>query len=351
MTNPADTRLASLTQWVSSQPDLHADVNTIAPASSDASFRRYFRLNSGLEAHPSLILMDAPPPQEDVRPFVAIAHLLAQAGVSVPQILAKDEAAGFLALSDLGNTTYLSVLSEGNARGLYTSAYEALLKIQLGTKADTPLPPYDQTRLVAEMQLFPDWYAAQHCGKSLLDDEKNALAKIFELLAKDAMAQAQVIVHRDYHSRNLMVIETGSAAAVRREPTPGILDFQDAVIGPVTYDLVSLFRDAYIEWTDEQVLDWSIRYWEAAKKAGVPVHSDPSEFFRQFEWMGLQRHLKVLGIFARLYHRDGKDGYLKDLPLVMRYTRKVAERFSVFKPLVKILDRLVDVQPMTAYTF
>ena len=346
-----DTRLEQLSYWLTQQVDLQAEAHTLEPASSDASFRRYFRCQTGLISHPTLILMDAPPPQEDVHPFVHVAQLLGSMHVTVPQVMAQDLEQGFLALSDLGNKTYLSALNPSNATALYKNAYSALVQFQQIDPASSGLPPYDEQRLLNEMQLFIDWYVTKHKQTQLTDVEQTDLQRIFLVLARDAQAQGQVLVHRDYHSRNLMCIDPHSSAAQRGDANPGILDFQDAVIGPITYDLVSLFRDAYIQWPEEQVLDWSIRYWEMAKKAGLPVHDDPSEFYRQFEFMGLQRHLKVLGIFARLNYRDGKDGYLKDLPLVMHYTRKVAERFSVFKPLVRLLDRLDGITPSVGYTF
>jgi N-acetylmuramate 1-kinase len=190
--------------------------------------------------------------------------------------------------------------------------------------------------------LFPDWYITKHLGVTLTDKQQTELNNVFDTLLANNLAQAQVYVHRDYHSRNLMVIPQGN---------PGILDFQDAVYGPITYDLVSLLRDAYIQWDEEMVLDWAIRYWEGAKRAGLPVNPDIDAFYRDFEFMGVQRHLKVLGIFARLYHRDGKDGYLKDLPLVMEYTRKAAGRYNVLKPLVKLLDEIENKAPQFGYTF
>ncbi len=346
-----DVRLQELAHWLSAQTHLQPDVAGLKPASSDASFRRYFRCGTGLAGHPSLILMDAPPPQEDVRPFIHVAQLLAAQGVTVPEVLAADTERGFLALSDLGNTTYLSVLNQANAKALYEDACTALIAFQHADTATLGLPAYDEQRLIAEMQLFIDWYVIKHRQATLTDAEAADLQRIFLLLARDATSQGQVLVHRDYHSRNLMVVDSQSPAQARGQSNPGILDFQDAVVGPITYDLVSLFRDAYIHWPEEQVLDWSIRYWEQARKAGLPVDADPSEFYRQFEFMGLQRHLKVLGIFARLYHRDGKEGYLKDLPLVMHYTRHVAQRFSVLKPLIRLLDRLDDVTPTVGYTF
>ncbi|MCE2681011.1 MAG: phosphotransferase [Burkholderiales bacterium] len=350
MNTNTDARKNQLAQWAQTQTHLKLDGESIHPASADASFRRYFRANTSQPEHPTVILMDAPPPQEDVRPFIEIAQRLLAAGVNVPKVLAADVERGFLALTDLGNATFLSVLNNDNCRPLYKSACDALVTFQVS--ADTRgLPVYDKERLAAEMSLFPQWYVEKHMGCVLTAEENNDLQRIFELLATQATAQPGVLVHRDYHSRNLMFVEADLAAQRGWPAGPGILDFQDAVVGPATYDLVSLLRDAYVEWEKQETLDWAIRYWELAKKAGVPVDADPSEFYRQYEWMGLQRHLKVLGIFARLYHRDGKDGYLKDLPLVLAYTRNVAESFSVFKPLIRILDRLEKKEVKVGYTF
>ncbi|MDP1639123.1 MAG: phosphotransferase [Candidatus Nitrotoga sp.] len=309
----------------------------ISPASADASFRRYFRATF---ADHTLIVMDAPPKNEDCRPFIHIAQLFGTAGVHVPQVLAQDLEQGFLLLTDLGNTTYLQALNSTNARELYGAATDALITIQL-TSREFELPPYDQALLMREMYLFPEWYVAKHLQVTLDEKLNTALETVFQRIVQNNLAQPRVFVHRDYHSRNLMV----------STPNPGILDFQDAVYGPITYDLVSLFKDAYIHWEEAEVLDWLIRYWEKARKSGLPVHSDFSDFFRDYEWMGVQRHLKVLGIFARLYHRDNKDGYLKDLPLVMNYLRRTCERYVDLKPLLHILDILEKKQPVVGYTF
>ncbi len=299
---------------------------TLTTASADASFRRYFRVHL---ADKTLIAMDAPPPQEDCRPFVRIACLLLDAGLNVPQIIAEDVEQGFLLLSDLGDTTYLSQLNQDNASKLYGDAADALIKLQLASKPDV-LPPYDEALLTRELNLFPDWYINKHLGIALEAKQDAALRAVFATLNKNILAQGQVYVHRDYHSRNLMVCEDN----------PGILDFQDAVYGAITYDLVSLFKDAYISWDEEQIIDWAVRYWEKARKANLPVPPDFGDFYRDFEWMGAQRHIKVLGIFARLYHRDGKDGYLKDMPLVMRYLRATCERYVELRPLLKLLNEL-----------
>lgn len=325
-----DPRRQALSDWLRSQdPALGLSVESLRPASSDASFRRYFRLDCA--GGGSLVAMDAPPPMEDCRPFVRVARLFAQAGVHTPPIVAEDLEHGFLLLGDLGQTTYLEALQAGaDAGGLYRDALQSLVRIQAATRANV-LPPYDRERLLTEMRLFPDWYAARHLGAALSDEERNSLEAIFGMLAGAALAQTPVYVHRDYHSRNLMVSPGAN---------PGILDFQDAVAGPAAYDLVSLLRDAYVQWDEETQLDWAARYWEIARAAGLPVNGDFGEFWREFEWIGLQRGLKVLGIFARLCHRDGKDRYLADLPVVMAHTRAVVERYRAFDPLRRLLDRL-----------
>lgn len=306
-------------------------------ASADASFRRYFRVHL---ADKTLIAMDAPPSHENCEPFVRIATLFGAAGMHVPEVIAQDLAQGFLLLSDLGDVTYLSQLNETTAPALYHDANVALIKLQLASKPGV-LPNYDEALLTREMQLFPDWYIAKHLNVTLDDNQLQALQKTFALLNQNILSQGQVYVHRDYHSRNLMVCENN----------PGVLDFQDAVYGAITYDLVSLLKDAYISWDEEKVIDWLVRYWQAAKKQDLPVPADFSEFYRDFEYMGAQRHIKVLGIFARLYHRDGKEGYLKDMPLVMHYLRKVCERYIELKPLLRLLDVLENKQAQVGYTF
>jgi len=334
-----DPRLTQLKEWLATVTAVPLLPDTIRPASSDASFRRYFRVDSADGG--SMIAMDAPPPQEDVGPFVRVAELFGQAGVSVPQVLAQDAGRGFLLLTDLGNTTYLQQLNPDTAHKLYLDAIDALVLLQAQSQPDV-LPEYDRALLLRELMLFPEWYIGKHLGVTLSEQQTETLNKVFDALLANNLAQPQVYVHRDYHSRNLMVMPQGN---------PGILDFQDAVYGPITYDLVSLLRDAYIQWDEEMVLDWTIRYWERARRAGLPVNPDIDAFYRDFEFMGLQRHLKVLGIFARLYHRDGKDAYLNDLPLVMEYTRKAAGRYQVLAPLIRLLDELEEKGPQVGYTF
>jgi len=275
------------------------------------------------------MVMDAPPSHEDCAPFIKVSELFYAAGAHVPRVLASDLKHGFLLLDDLGTITYLQALQDGNANRLYLDAIESLIKIQRASRAGV-LPAYDEALLLREMRLFPDWYVAKKLRIGLNPGQADVLDSMFERVLQNNIAQPRVYVHRDYHSRNLMV----------GDPNPGILDFQDAVYGPITYDVVSLFKDAYVCWDEERILDWVVRYWERARKAGLPVAADFAEFYRDFEWMGIQRHLKVLGIFARLYYRDGKEGYLKDLPRVMQYLRKACERYSDFTPLLKLLDEL-----------
>ena len=299
---------------------------SIEPASSDASFRRYFR---AVFSDDTFIVMDAPPTHEDCRPFVRIAQIFGEAGVNLPSVISQDLDRGFLLLSDLGKSTYLDELTGENADDLYRDAIDALIKIQVSSRPGI-LPEYDEALLRREMNLFPEWYLEKHLAKVLSTDEANRVESVFSKILQNNLSQPSVFVHRDYHSRNLMV----------SAPNPGILDFQDAVFGPITYDLVSLFRDAYIGWEDERVLDWVIRYWEKARGAGLPVHADFSDFYRDFEWMGAQRQLKVLGIFARLYHRDGKARYLDDMPLVLSYLKKTCARYADLSPLLKLIDRI-----------
>ena len=324
-----DTRFESLKLWLKSlSNELGIIIDSITPASNDASFRRYFRVFSSNKDYSSFIVMDAPPDKEDSNPFIHVANLLLQAEITVPKIYEKNINEGFLLLSDLGNDTLLMKINSENAAKIYKNVSATLIKIQKNTKTDQ-LPIYNEELLRRELMLFPDWYLKQHLEYKISDKESEDLNRIFDEIIENNVQQPNVFVHRDFHSRNLMITPDDQI---------GVLDFQDAVIGPITYDLVSVFRDAYIEWDEEQQMDWVIRYWESAKREGLPVNEDFGEFYKDFEWMGLQRHLKVLGIFARLYHRDGKDGYLKNLPLVLQYTEKVAQRYSSFKSLVRILD-------------
>ncbi len=331
-----DNRQQQLETWLSTA--LKSAKFTLTTASADASFRRYFRVHV---ADKTLIAMDAPPTHESCAPFVQVAQLLAEAGLNAPKVLAQDLAQGFLLLSDLGDDTYLSKLNDKTAPELYKNATDALIKMQ-GISVTGVLPNYDAAMLGREMQLFPDWYVTQHLKTTLTPEQQVVLNNTFKLLSENILAQGQVFVHRDYHSRNLMLTA---------ENNPGILDFQDAVYGAISYDLVSLLKDAYIGWDEEQVIDWAVRYWQPAKKAGLPIPDDFSEFYRDFEWMGAQRHIKVLGIFARLSHRDGKHSYLNDMPIVMAYLRKVCERYVELRPMLRLLNQLEQSQPQVGYTF
>ena len=328
-------RYASLQDWIARQ--FPGKAFTLTPASADASFRRYFRVTFPDSA---LIAMDAPPPQEDCRPFVRVAALMADAKVHVPEVLAQDFARGFLLLSDLGATTYLAALNSGNADQLFGDAIDTLIRWQLASREGV-LPAYDETLLRRELDLFPKWFLGRHLGIKLNSQQSESLEKIFNLILASNLAQPKVYVHRDYMPRNLMV----------SNPNPGVLDFQDAVFGPISYDVASLFKDALLSWKEERVLDWTVRYWEQAKRAGLPVNADFGVFYRDFEWMGLQRHLKVLGIFARICHRDGKPGYVEDTPRFLGYVRAVALRYAALAPLLRLLDQFQDREPAVGHTF
>ena len=337
-------RTVLLRDWLERQlPRQHPDQEfSFEPASADASFRRYFRV--GLADGSTRIVMDAPPEHEDCRPFLKVATLFRNAGVHVPEVYAKDLAQGFLLLSDLGHTTYLNVLDATTAPKLYRDANAALVDIQRASRPGV-LPEYDHALLSRELDLFPDWYVARHLEVRLDAAQQATLRSVFDKILANNLAQPQVFVHRDYHSRNLMV------SADDYPENPGIIDFQDAVFGPITYDLVSLYRDAYIHWEEAQELDFVIRYWEMARQAGLPVPADFHDFYRDYEWMGAQRQLKVLGIFARLCHRDGKDGYLKDMPRVLAYLRQTCERYLELRPLARLLDQLENRSINVGFTF
>lgn len=303
---------------------------TLAPASSDASFRRYFRWEA---AGRSFILMDAPPPQENCQPFVNMAELLADAGIHVPEVLAADLDRGFLLLTDLGRQTYLDVMDASNAGELFADAIEALLAFQAHA-VPAGLPAYDEALLRRELQLFPEWYVQRHLGHTFTASEQRLWDQTCQVLINSALAQPTVLVHRDYMPRNLML----------SEPNPGVLDFQDAVIGPVTYDITSLFKDAFISWPEERVLGWLQSYWEAARAKGIPVQASFSAFHQASDLMGLQRHLKVIGIFARICHRDGKPRYLGDVPRFFAYLDTVLARRPELAELKQLLQGLPNKQ-------
>ena len=340
-TGDTASRLILLNKWLEQQlsPDVVKHDFRLTPASSDASFRRYFRIT--LPNAETRIVMDAPPEHEDCRPFVKTAALFREAGVHVPTIHAMNLEHGFLLLSDLGDKTYLNALDISTAPELYRDATAALIAIQRASRPDV-LPDYDRTLLRREMDMFSEWYVARHLGIAMTPQQTSDFHSVSEQILDNALAQPKVFVHRDYHSRNLMATPYDN---------PGILDFQDAVYGPITYDIVSLFRDAYIDWEEELELDFVIRYWEAARDAKLPVSSDFYDFYRDYEWMGAQRQLKVIGIFSRLCHRDGKDGYLKELPRVIAYLRRVCTRYTELRPLARLLNQFEKVQPRTCLTF
>ncbi len=322
----SDPRLEALKSWLA--PHLPG-AQSCLPASEDASFRRYFRVTDN--AGKSFIAMDAPPPQEDCAPFVKISELLQKAGVFAPQVLAHDLERGFLLLTDLGSQTYLDVLNAdaGDASALFKAANGALIKWQLAS-APGILPNYDEALLREELALFPTWYVAKHLGVSFDAKQQAAWDKVCDQLVGRALAQAKVFVHRDYMPRNLMV----------SQPNPGVLDFQDAVYGPISYDVISLYRDAFVSWEEDFVLDGIVRYWEAARKAKLPVPHEFGEFYKDCEWMGLQRHLRIIGIFARIHYRDGKPKYLADVPRFIKYSEDVAKRYTALAPLRWLFENL-----------
>ncbi len=325
MNKPADDRQQALEQWVS---DYCGQPLQGRPASSDASFRRYFRFQ---HQGRSLIAMDAPPQTEDSRPFVQVAGLLAAAKVTVPAILAQDLARGFLLLSDLGRQTYLEVIDSDNADALFSDAISALLRIQ---QADaSALPGYDEALLRRELALFPDWYLARHLGLELDDAWRNLLDELFAGLVEQILGQARCLVHRDFMPRNLML----------SEPNPGVIDFQDAVCGPISYDPICLFKDAFVSWPQQRVAGWLRQYWQQARAAGLPVPAQFDYFLHDCDVMGVQRHLKVIGIFARICHRDGKPHYLNDVPRFFGYLEEVSQRRPQWTTLRRLLDKCAEV--------
>jgi len=339
----AEARLNLLKAWLHSLAGTcRLDIDTLRPASSDASFRRYYRLQSGAG---TVIVMDAPPAQEDCGPFLHVGGLLRQAGLNVPTILAENLDQGFLLMSDLGEQTYYQAVQAGlddtRLQTLYREALGALVRLQHAPVDG--LPAYDAARLTQELSVFPEWYAQRHCGAELSADDLATLDAAFSLLVADNIKQPSVLVHRDYHSPNLMVGE--------QDMNPGVIDYQDALFGPITYDIASLVMDARTTWEEPQQLDWAIRYWEAAKATGLPVAADFADFHRAYEWMSLQRNLRILGVFARLSHRDGKHHYLDHMPRVNAYVRQVANRYGVFRPLLRLLDKLENRQVSVGYTF
>jgi len=326
----SDSRLTALTRWV--VETLGFTDGRIEPASADASFRRYFRVT---RRDTTCIVMDAPPDKEDLGPFLSVARTLAGLKLNVPIVLAREQAQGFLLLSDLGTRQYLDALVEpADVDRLYDDALAALVRLQTsGGMAAAELPPYDAALLLREMQLFPEWFLDKHLGLRLGAAEWALMQRLFGVLTDSALAQPTCFVHRDYHSRNLLVCDADN---------PGILDFQDAVRGPVTYDAVSLLKDCYIEWPAARVRSWALAYRDRLLHAGFALHGDAAEFIRWFDLMGLQRHVKVLGIFARLFYRDGKSGYLKDLPRVLEYARAAASAYPETAEFAAFLTQRVE---------
>lgn len=348
-TDPA--RQALFDDWIRPLGPVHAlDLSQLRLASADASFRRYLRLPAGTGTG-TAIVMDAPPPLEDVRPFVHVAALIEAAGLNAPRVLATDVANGFLLLTDLGDQLYLQALTEATparADRLMRQASAALVRFQSRVPGNH-LPPFGPALLQAELDLFPTWCVQREFGLSWSAAQQASWQALCKSLIQSAVAQPQLAVHADWMPRNLMVCpEDGNLEKLQ---SPGILDFQDAVCGPLTYDMASLLRDAFISWPEEQELDWAVRAWQAARTAKLPVDADFGEHWRQLEWMGLQRHLKVMGIFCRLKHRDGKDRYATDLPRFLAYATKVAIRYRPLQPLLRLLEPMSGARVQDGYTF
>ena len=360
MTTPSTTvawadpaREAAFSAWLAPLADrLQLLPDTLRPASADASFRRYLRVDTAQGG--SAIVMDAPPEHENCEPFVRIAGLMRDAGLRVPEVLAWDQPQGFMLLDDLGHQTMLDVIQPEQPTAnlpLYRAAVDSLLAWQLASKPGV-LPPYNEALLRRELQLFPDWYLAQHKGFTPNEAQQQTLAKTFDTIVARVQAAPQVYVHRDFMPRNLMVLRQPGDTPARQL---GVLDFQDAVHGPITYDIASLMRDAFLSWEEDMVIDVTVRYWEQARKAGLmdfeDWHSDFGAFYRAVEWMGLQRHLKVAGIFARLTLRDGKPKYLADAPRFIHYIRSTAHRYRELGPLLRLIDEVEGFQAASGYAF
>ncbi len=323
LTQHSHDRMSQLEEWMKTIAS--HDLSNIRPASADASFRRYFRVDDKITGQ-SFIIMDAPPDKENCEPFIHVTRLLRGVDVNAPDILTMDLEQGFLLLDDLGDRQYLDHLDAGSCDKLYDDALNALVNMQ---RIENGLPPYDRRRLRDEMGLFEPWYLNRHLGIQLDGEQQSVLHSMFELLIDNALEQPQVFVHRDYHSRNLMLVDQNN---------PGVIDYQDAVIGPVTYDLVSLFKDCYIEWPRSKVESWLDRYLQ---QTTIAMPADNKQFIRWFDLMGVQRHLKVLGIFARLNYRDGKSQYLNDLPLTLKYVLDSCGQYAELSPLLGLLEATV----------
>ena len=368
-THPA--RAAAFNTWFAGLVAAHPlQLASLRLASADASFRRYLRVDSRDSLVGSRIIMDAPPDKENCRPFVEVARLMAQAGLNVPEVLAWDEANGFMLLSDLGNQTMMQVINRGNPQAnnaMYLQAVDALIAWQLASKPHV-LPRYSEALLHRELALFPEWYLARHRGVAVEGNVRSTVEVAFKHIVAQNLAWPSVYVHRDFMPRNLMMaakpdtslachVGTRLGAQVETrlgghvETRVGVLDFQDAVYGPITYDIASLMRDAFLTWEEDFVLDITIRYWQKARVAGLPVGDDFGEFYRGVEWMGLQRHLKVAGIFARLSLRDGKPQYLADTPRFISYIRATTARYRELKPLHRLIDQIEGIETATGFAY
>ena len=338
-------REAAFGAWLAAIAPRHGlQPGSVRPASADASFRRYLRVDA---ADGSRIVMDAPPEKENCQPFVQVAELMAGAGLLVPRVLEWDAPQGFMLLDDLGTQTMIEVVDAqhpGANLQLYLRAVDALVAWQRASRPGV-LPAYDEALLARELALFPDWYLKQHRGATLTPAQQATLDSQFRLIMQRNLASPSVYVHRDFMPRNLMIPRDGA------EPRLGVLDFQDAVHGPITYDIACLMRDAFLSWDEEFVLDVTVRYWQQAQKAGLPVDSDFGEFYRAVEWMGLQRHLKVAGIFARLTLRDGKPKYLADTPRFIAYIRATTQRYRELAPLARLIDEIEGTDAVSGYAF
>ena len=347
-------RARQFSDWLAGIAPTHGLLaDSVRLASADASFRRYFRVEAagagtGADTGSTRIIMDAPPDLENCQPFVQVARLMDAAGLKVPQILDWDEAHGFMLLTDLGRETMMQALdpaSPASCLPLYRQALDALVPWQQASRPGV-LPSYDAALMQRELALFPDWYLARHRGVAAEGRVRETLDRMFALIVERCLAWPAVYVHRDFMPRNLMVPAAGDD-----DPRLGVLDFQDAVHGPITYDIASLMRDAFLSWEEDMVLDVTVRYWQQARRAGLPVGDDFGEFYRGVEWMGLQRHLKVAGIFARLTLRDGKPRYLADTPRFIAYIRATCSRYIELKPLLRLIDEVEGIQAPTGYAF
>ena len=349
-------REAAFGHWLERVAAQHAlDVASLRPASADASFRRYLRIDVpiGSGAVRSRIIMDAPPEQEDSAPFVNVAAVMSDAGMNAPQVLDWDATHGFMLLSDLGQQTMMEAIDPVNAganQGLYLQAIDSLISWQLASRPSV-LPHYSEALLKSEMALFPEWYVQQHRGVALDRAMQATLENAFSLIAAHNLRAPSVYVHCDFMPRNLIIPAAGTAAPSQPNKGLGVLDFQDALYGPITYDIASLMRDAFLSWEEDFVLDITIRYWDKARKAGLPVGDDFGEFYRSVEWMGLQRHLRILGVFARLTLRDGKPRYLADAPRFIGYIRATAARYRELKPLLRLVDKLEGIQEVSGFAY